>query len=82
VLVGGKREFRDGCWTGDLRGVPAAGNRLSHPPSLEEQLDVAQAEAEKHPIRYQQLAAIRFCLRTIIWQIEGTWYDTHRGLTN
>jgi hypothetical protein len=58
-------------------------SRLHHPdPSLEAHLELAQSQAEEHPIRHQQLAAIRFYLREIIWRVEGQWANKHRGVTN
>ncbi|MBZ5546742.1 MAG: SIR2 family protein [Acidobacteriia bacterium] len=49
---------------------------------MEEQLEQAQSEAGKHPARHQQLAAIRFYIRTIIWEVETAWTNRHLGVTN
>ncbi len=59
--------------------------RLSDPHprlSLEEQLEQVQTEAEENPVKYKQLVAVRFYLRTMIWETEQRWRTKHRGITN
>lgn len=50
--------------------------------NVEDKLRYYQADAQKHPKRHGQLAAVRFHLRTSLWALEEQWYKVHRGVTN
>jgi hypothetical protein len=59
--------------------------RLRHPPegaTVEELLQEYRAQAEKYPERHCQLAAIRYYLHYVLWQLGNHWQNTHQGITN
>jgi len=57
--------------------------RLHHPsPSVEEQLEQIQGDAEEYPVYYQRLAAVRFYLRDVIRSTEEGWESIHKNITN
>jgi len=50
--------------------------------SLEKEMQMLQREANGYPIRLNQLAAIRFYLREMLWQLGEHWLAAAKGLTN
>ncbi len=50
--------------------------------SVEQVLQRLQTQAEKDPIRHQQLAAIRYYLHVMMCQCENRWHDVTKGFTN
>jgi hypothetical protein len=50
--------------------------------AFEQTLQRFQEEGQNYPVRFQQLAAIRFYLRRMLWRCEDRWYNEHRGITN
>jgi len=50
--------------------------------TLERVMDRLQADAAAHPMRYAQLAAIRFYLRDLFLQTDREWLDRTSRLTN
>lgn len=57
-------------------------NHFSPAVTLESQLEGFRAEAETYPKRHKQLAAVRYYLHYVLWQIGNEWQRTHRGITN
>ncbi len=59
--------------------------RLRNPPtgrSVEELFQEFQDQAHDYPERYCQLAAVRYYLHHVLWQIGNRWKSTHKGITN
>lgn len=50
--------------------------------SVEQALQHLQSEAIVNPMRYKQLAAIRYYLQTMLWQCESSWEQYHKGINN
>ena len=50
--------------------------------AFEQTLQRLQEEGQNYPVRFQQLAAVRFYLRRMLWRCEDRWYNEHRGITN
>ncbi len=49
---------------------------------VEQELQRLQLEAEEDPERHRQLAAVRYYLRSMLWQCEEHWGRVARGVTN
>jgi hypothetical protein len=50
--------------------------------TVERVLEGFQAEAREYPMRYRQLAAIRYYLHTMLWACDLRWQAVARGVTN
>lgn len=51
--------------------------------SVEQVLQELKAQAQGHPERYRQLAAIRYYLHIMLWNCEHTWnHQVAKGVTN
>ena len=51
--------------------------------TIEQRLQALQSEQEVRPVRFQQIAAIRYYLAMLIRTCEESWRDnTHHGITN
>lgn len=50
--------------------------------AFEQTLQRLQEQGQNYPVRFQQLAAVRFYLRRMLWRCEERWYNEHRGITN
>lgn len=59
--------------------------RLRNPPegtSVEVLLEAFGAQAAGYPERYSQLAAVRYYLHFLLWELGRHWETIHRGVTN
>ena len=50
--------------------------------TIEELLEEYQSQAADYPKRHTQLAAIRYYLHFVLWELQRHWENTHRGVTN
>jgi hypothetical protein len=50
--------------------------------AVERVLERLQAEAEEYSERYRQLAAIRYYLHYVLWELERGWNGVAQGVTN
>src|SRR5262245_58717050 len=50
--------------------------------SVEGVLQKLQAENEKHPQGYREMAAVRYYLQRMIWECQDRWDCVHNGVTN
>lgn len=57
-------------------------NLLRGKVQVERQLAKFEQEAKTFPVRYRQLAAIRFYLHEMLWNCQINWNRYHRGITN
>ena len=53
-----------------------------HGTSVEQELQSLQTQAENDPERHRQLAAIRFYLHYMMWELELRWNEVTHGITN
>jgi hypothetical protein len=56
--------------------------RLRGDAPIEEQLAKFEAQAKAYPARHQQLAAIRYYIRSLLAKLETAWIQRHDGVTN
>ena len=47
-----------------------------------ESRELNQSLPRDYPQRYKQLAAIRYYLHFVLWEVGNYWRSTHRGVTN
>src|SRR5712675_1886097 len=50
--------------------------------SIEKKLAEFQEQAKTYPPAYRELNAIRFYLRSALWDCQDRWRSRHRGITN
>jgi hypothetical protein len=57
-------------------------SRLRGGVQVEHQLARFLDDAKTYPLRHQQLAAIRYYLHVMLWDLTGSWFNHHKGITN
>ena len=50
--------------------------------TIEHLLEEYQAQTTDYPQRYKQLAATRYYLHFVLWEVGNYWRNTHKGVTN
>ncbi|MBI1894709.1 MAG: hypothetical protein HYS14_11415, partial [Candidatus Rokubacteria bacterium] len=50
--------------------------------SVERELEALQAQAETHPERHRQLAAVRYYLQLMLFDCQARWEDLIKGVSN